>query len=153
MRTAGSAPCLHVTLCAITAAQADADRLSGYHALHALPLVLLPLSSAGLLHVKTFTNSFYLCQVLVCFMLRRSLIHYQEKACFFLFCMHWGTGAQCRRQGCGVYLDEEVDEPGSDASPDNVHKEVADGKQPGIWILQALLSQRFHDAGLGLVPS
>ena len=40
-----------------------------------------------------------------------------------------------------MYLDEEVDEPGSDASPDNVHEEIADGKQPGIWILQALLSQ------------
>ena len=52
-----------------------------------------------------------------------------------------------------VYLDEEVDEPSSDASPHNVHEEVANGKQPGVWVLQALLSQRLHDAGLGLIPS
>ena len=44
-------------------------------------------------------------------------------------------------QGSVVYLDEEVDKPGSDASPDNVHEEVADGKQPGIWILQTLPTQ------------
>lgn len=58
-----------------------------------------------------------------------------RKACFFLFCVHW------EMQGSVVYLDEEVDKPGSDASPDNVHEEVADGKQPGIWILQTLPTQ------------
>lgn len=71
--------------------------------------------SAGLLTIKALTNSV------------------SRKACFS--CVH------CEMQGSLVYLDEEVDEPGSDASPDNVHEEIADGKQPGIWILQALLSQ------------
>lgn len=46
-----------------------------------------------------------------------------------------------------------MDEPGSDPSPDDVDEEVADGKEPGVGVLQALLGQRLHDAGLGLVPS
>lgn len=53
----------------------------------------------------------------------------------------------------GGYLDEEVDEPGSDACPHNVDEEVADGEEPGEGILQALLGQGLHDAWLVLSTS
>lgn len=53
----------------------------------------------------------------------------------------------------GGHLDEEMDEPGSDTCPDNVDKEVANGKEPGEGVLEALLCQRLHDAGLVLGSS
>lgn len=46
-----------------------------------------------------------------------------------------------------------MDEPGCDAGPDHIHKEVADGKEPGEGVLQALILQGLHDAGLVLGPS
>ena len=51
-----------------------------------------------------------------------------------------------------AHLDEIVDEPGSDTCPDHIHKEVTDGKEPGEGVLQALVLQRVHDAGLVLGP-
>ena len=44
----------------------------------------------------------------------------------------------------------EVHKPGSDACSDNVDEEVADGKQPAVRVLQALVSQRIQNAGLVL---
>ena len=46
-----------------------------------------------------------------------------------------------------------MDEPGSDTCPHNVDKEVANGKEPGEGVLEALLCQGFHDAGLVLGSS
>lgn len=51
------------------------------------------------------------------------------------------------------YLYEEVNEPGSDPCPDDIHKEVADGKKPREGVLQALIFQRIHDARLILGSS
>ena len=47
-----------------------------------------------------------------------------------------------------TYPVQKVHKPGCDACSDNVHKEVADSKKPGVGVLQALLSQRFNDTGL-----
>ena len=53
----------------------------------------------------------------------------------------------------GGYLDEEMDEPGSDTCPHNVDEEVANGEEPGEGVLEALLCQGLHDAGLVLGSS
>ncbi len=50
-----------------------------------------------------------------------------------------GPGA--KHQDMIAYPDEEMDEPGGDARPDDVDKEVADGKEPDKGVLQALLCQ------------
>ena len=49
-----------------------------------------------------------------------------------------------------AHLNEEMDEPSGDTCSDHIHEEVADGKQPGEGVLQALVLQRVHDAGLVL---
>jgi hypothetical protein len=46
-----------------------------------------------------------------------------------------------------MYLQVE-DEPGGDTLAHDVHKEVRDGKQPHIHILQAIVHQQLQQAGL-----